>query len=361
MDVLRHAAEFLSVALECCLQKLWMRGLPPLSLIGGPAEGQVVIVTGPTSGIGKETAAALAARGAHVILACRSVAKGEALAAELRQQAAAAGQPAPQLEVMQLDLSSLLSVHQFAAAWRRRGLPLHCLINNAGIFAMGAAREQTPDGFEAHLGTNHLAHFLLTLLLLPSLRQAADKAPNRRPCLCRCLLQAGRPSRVVSVSSKLHFVGRLRRQDMNLQTGYSSLAAYGQSKLAQVMFAAELQRRTGGGVVSVAVHPGEVLTEVVRSLPGPIRTAYRFLLQTVLLTPQQGARCSLYCATSPDLYRPALKGCYYFDSNCAPVQPSREAQDAELAAWLWRWSAAAVGLQPADDLPPQAAAAGGAR
>ncbi|KAI3432217.1 hypothetical protein D9Q98_003779 [Chlorella vulgaris] len=347
MDVLRHAAEFLSVALECCLQKLWMRGLPPLSLIGGPAEGQVVIVTGPTSGIGKETAAALAARGAHVILACRSVPKGEALAAELRQQAAAAGQPAPQLEVMQLDLSSLLSVRQFAAAWRRRGLPLHCLINNAGIFAMGAAREQTPDGFEAHLGTNHLAHFLLTLLLLPSLRQAADKA--------------GRPSRVVSVSSKLHYVGRLHRQDMNLQTGYSSLAAYGQSKLAQVMFAAELQRRTGGGVVSVAVHPGEVMTEVVRSLPGPIRTAYRFLLQTVLLTPQQGARCSLYCATSPDLYRPALKGCYYFDSNCTPVRPSREAQDDELAAWLWRWSAAAVGLQPADDLPPQADAAGGSR
>lgn len=300
----------------------------------------MVVVTGPTSGIGKETAAALAARGAHVILACRSVARGQALKKELEDQADAAGQPQPRLEVMELDLSSLRSVRKFAAAWRQRRLPLQCLINNAGVFAMGGARELTPDGYEAHLGTNHLGHFLLTMLLLPGLQQAAE--------------ETGRPGRVVHVSSKLHFMGSLRQQDMNLSTGYTSLAAYGQSKLAQVLFAWELQRRTGGRVVSVALHPGEVMTEVVRSLPGPMRWAYRLLLQTILLTPAQGARCSVYCATSPDLDRPQFPGHYYFDSNCTPITPSRQAQNPQLAAWLWQWSAAAAGLQPADDLPPPA-------
>ncbi|KAL4419280.1 hypothetical protein ABPG77_008330 [Micractinium sp. CCAP 211/92] len=342
MEMLRWCSEFLSVGLELCLQKLWMRGLPSLSLIGGPAEGLVVVVTGPTSGIGKETAAELAARGAQVILACRSISRGEALKQQLEVRAQEAGQPRPQLEVMQLDLSSLQSVRQFASAFRARGLPLHVLVNNAGIFAMAGARETTPDGFEAHLGTNHLGHFLLTLLLLPALRQGAK--------------QSGRPARVVNVSSKLHYVGGLRQQDINLEGSgaYNPLAAYAQSKLAQVLFAGELQRRTGGQLISVAVHPGEVLTDVVRSLPGPVQRAYQLLLQAILLTPQQGARCSVYCASSPDLEKESLQGRYYFDSNCTPIAPSREAQDARLAAWLWQWSAAAVGLQPADDLPPAA-------
>ncbi|KAL4424097.1 hypothetical protein ABPG75_001398 [Micractinium tetrahymenae] len=342
METLRWCSEFVSVGLECCLQKLWMRGLPSLSLIGGPAEGLVVVVTGPTSGIGTETAAALAARGARVILACRSISRGEALKQQLEAEAQGAGQPQPQLEVMQLDLSSMQSVRQFAAAFRARGLPLHVLVNNAGIFTIAAARETTPDGFEAHLGTNHLGHFLLTLLLLPALQQGAQ--------------QRGRPARVVNVSSKLHYMGSLRQHDINLQGQgvYSSLAAYAQSKLAQVLFAGELQRRGGGQIISVSLHPGEVLTDVVRSLPGPMQKAYRLLLQTILLTPQQGARCSVYCATSPDLEKEKLRGSFYFDSNCAPVAPSREAQDARLAAWLWQWSATAVGLQPADDLPPAA-------
>ncbi|PRW61076.1 short-chain dehydrogenase reductase SDR [Chlorella sorokiniana] len=338
METLRWAQEVASVAVECFLQKLWMRGLPSLDLIGGPAEGLTVIVTGPTSGIGRETAAELARRGATVVLACRSIPKGEALKKELEEQAAAGGQPAPKLEVQELDLSSLQSVRQFAQAWRSSRRPLHVLVNNAGIFAMSAARETTRDGFEAHLGTNHLAHFLLTLLLLPSLRLAAE--------------QTGRPGRVVHVSSKIHFMGSIHRDDLNLERSYNSLAAYGQSKLAQVLFAWELQRRTGGKVVSVALHPGEVMTDVVRSLPGPLQRAYRLLLQAILLTPQQGARCSMYCATSPDLDKPKMQGCYYLDSNCAPIPPSREAQDAQLAAWLWQWSATAVGLQPADNLPP---------
>lgn len=178
--------------------------IPDLSAIGGPVEGLVAIVTGPTSGIGKETATELARRGAHgnyltfslhlhwnlmagplrdnavlyhhaVILACRSVSRGKALKTKLEQAAKAAGQPKPKLQVMQLDLSSLSSIREFAAAWEATGLPLHILINNAGILSLGAARAETEDGFESHIGTNHLGHFLLTMSLLPSLIETSKE------------------------------------------------------------------------------------------------------------------------------------------------------------------------------------------
>lgn len=331
MEALRYVYELLDVAVEVFLQKLRMRGLPPLGQIGGPAEGRVCVVTGPTSGIGRQAAMELAWRGAHVVLACRSRDRGEALARELRAAAQEAGQPEPRLEVMLLDLASLRSVREFAAAWEARRLPLHVLLNNAGLFALAGAREETEDGFEAHLGTNYLAHFLLTLLLLPSLRRGAE--------------QSGRPSRVVNVSSKLHYVGSIHKQDPHLGGGaYKPLAAYSQSKLAQVLFAWELQRRTGGAVASVALHPGEVLTDVVRSLPGFMQRAYKLLLQIILLTPEQGARCSVHCATAAALEGPQAQGLYYYDSNCTPIAPSRQARDPALAAWLWEWSARAVGL-----------------
>jgi NAD(P)-dependent dehydrogenase (short-subunit alcohol dehydrogenase family) len=110
-----------------------------------------------------------------VVLACRSIARGEAFKQELEDAARSSGQAAPRLEVMELDLNSLASVRAFASAWIARGLPLHVLVNNAGIFAMSAPRATTADGFEAHLGTNHLGHFLLTLLLLPSMKNSAAK------------------------------------------------------------------------------------------------------------------------------------------------------------------------------------------
>lgn len=235
---------------------------------------------------------------------------------------------------MELDVSSLASVRSFAAAWAGRGLPLHALINNAGIFAMSAPREETVDGFECHLGTNYLGHFLMSLLLLPSLRAGAAAT--------------GRPSRVVNVSSRLHLMGHLHRSDPNLRAGYTSLMSYAQSKLAQVIFAAEFTRRAGGDVVAVALHPGEVVTGVVRSLPGPIQALYKALLGMVLLTPAQGARCTVYCATSPDLDTPSLHGVTYFDSNCAPGAVNPEAKDLDAAAWLWDWSIKAAKLKPED-------------
>ncbi|GAB4815098.1 hypothetical protein N2152v2_002144 [Parachlorella kessleri] len=356
MEILRYYLELLSVSVELFLQKLWMRNLPTLESIGGPANGHVCIVTGPTSGIGWETAFALAQRGAHVILACRSLSRGQALKESIEAAAKSSGQAHPDVEVLQLDLSSLASIRRFSDAWKQRGRPLHILVNNAGIFSMSGPRSETEDGFEAHMGTNHLGHFLLTLLLLPSLRDTAR--------------QAGRPGRVVNVSSKLHFVGSLDTQDPQLLHRYSPLAAYSQSKLAQVLFAWELQRRTAGEVVSVAVHPGEVLTDVVRSLPGFLRYWYRLLMKAILLTPAQGKsfrvvlsgeadfiEINVYCATSPDLDRPKAQGLYYYNSNCTPIQPSKQARDPLLAAWLWDWSARQVGLPASANLPPAAEAA----
>lgn len=271
-----------------------------------------------------------------VVLACRSVQRGEALQRSIVSDAAAAGQADPHVEVMELDLSSLASIRKFAKEWAATGRPLNILVNNAGIFAMSAPRCETPDGFEMHMGTNHLGHFLLTLLLMPSLRAGAAAL--------------GRPSRVVNVSSRLQLMGRLRRDDPNITTGYNSLAAYAQSKLAQVAFASELTRRGGGDVIAVAVHPGEVATGVVRSLPGPIQTLYNVVMGAILLTPAQGARSSVYCATSPDLDTPKQRGVIYYDSNCTPGASNPETKDPETCAWLWKWSAEAVKLAPKDDL-----------
>jgi retinol dehydrogenase 12 len=195
---------------------------------------------------------------------------------EIEAQASRKGQAFPLLEVMQLDLASLESVRRFASAWMSRNLPLDVLVCNAGLFAMGASRTETADGLEMHMATNHLGHFLLSLLLLPSM-QAASKA-------------RGRPARVVSVSSRLHLMGRLHRSDpnMTLAGSYSSLAAYAQSKLAQVCFSSELTRRSAGSVRGIALHPGEVATEVVRTLPAPLQAAYRAIMGIILLTPAQG-------------------------------------------------------------------------
>lgn len=270
-------------------------------------------------------------------MACRSVERGDALKREFVAEAKADGRQAPKCDVMELDLSSIASIRAFADAWNARNLPLHVLLNNAGLFAMSAARTETVDGFEMHMGTNHLGHFLLTLLLLPSLRKGTE--------------QLRRPARVVNVSSRLHLMGSLNKQDPNLADGsYVSLRAYAQSKLAQVLFAAELTRRAQGDVMGVALHPGEVTTGVVRSLPPIIQKAYRAIMGLVLLSPAQGARCSVYCSTSLDLDSPKFSGVTYYDSNCAPGATSKAGKDVDMASWLWQWSAKAVGLRAGEDL-----------
>jgi len=282
--------ESIVVAVEVLLQKLWMLRLPPLERIGLPSGGgtsasrRVCIVTGPTSGIGKEIASEMHRRGYLVVLACRNRAKGEQLAAELVRGGQATGEgdlgdlgDLGGAMVQVLDVSSLASVRAFANDWSESvKLPVHVLINNAGIFGMSAPREETCDGFESHVGTNHLGHFLLTELMLPWLKKARQ--------------ETGFPARVVNVSSKLHRMGRIHRDDPHLvEVGsFNSLAAYAQSKLAQVMFAKECSRRYDGVVRCVSVHPGEVLTDVVRSLPGAMQRMYKLVMRLFLLTAAQG-------------------------------------------------------------------------
>lgn len=261
-----------------------------------------------------------------VILACRSIPRGQSLKTEIQSIASST-----EIDVMELDLSSLDSVRNFSTEFLRRNLPLHVLINNAGIFSMASPREETIDGFESHLGTNHLGHFLLSLSLFPALRAASTAT--------------GQPSRIVNVSSRLHLMGSIRKNDPNLLHSFSSLTAYAQSKLAQVICANELTKRTHGEVLSVSLHPGECTTDVVRSLPGPIQKLYRMFMSSMLLTPEEGARCTVHCATSPDISN-AIMGsdqrCLYYDSNCTLGHAHGCTKDNELSEWLWQWSVDAV-------------------
>jgi NAD(P)-dependent dehydrogenase (short-subunit alcohol dehydrogenase family) len=338
-----------------------MRHLSDINLIGGPASGLVCIITGPTSGIGKEAALELARRGAHIILACRSPSRGNALKEVIENEANLGGQPTPKLEVMELDLNSYQSVKSFAQAFNKKQLPLDILINNAGVFAMSASRTETSDGAESHMGTNHLAHFLLTLELLPALRMEKkngamrDQTDNNNS-LTRSSMKSNtlaatittrRRPRVVSVSSRTHLMGSFNKEDPFLsQPGsYSALKAYASSKLAQIAFSKELTKRTNGQVIAVALHPGEVLTDVVRSLPGPIQRLYKMVMPLLLLTPRQGARCTVHCATSGKVEEEVLNGgvCYY-DSNCEAVAPLAAVEEDGDREWLWDWSWEQVGV-----------------
>lgn len=214
-------------------------------------------------------------------------------------------------------------------------------MNNAGIFNMGTPRAETVDGFEAHLGTNYLGPFLLTMGLLPYLRAAAATSGSYG-------------ARVVNVSSKLNELGTLNGEDPHLAApgAYSPLAAYAQSKLAQITFTAELQERmpTSWRIQAFSLHPGNVLTDVVRDLPPMIQTLYKLLMRAILLTPEQGARSTVQCVVSPDLLVRARRTGGHVDSGGEPAMPNVEAMDEQLQHWLWRFSAQTVGLEPELDI-----------
>eukprot|EP00201_Polytomella_parva_P012803 CAMPEP_0175062332 /NCGR_PEP_ID=MMETSP0052_2-20121109/14111_1 /TAXON_ID=51329 ORGANISM="Polytomella parva, Strain SAG 63-3" /NCGR_SAMPLE_ID=MMETSP0052_2 /ASSEMBLY_ACC=CAM_ASM_000194 /LENGTH=329 /DNA_ID=CAMNT_0016328345 /DNA_START=95 /DNA_END=1084 /DNA_ORIENTATION=- len=313
-------------------------------------KGLTVIVTGPTSGIGKDTVEALARKGATVILACRTTTTGEKVRAKILADAATAGRPVPQVEVQKLDLSSLSSVRAFASEWEAAKRPLHVLVNNAGIYAIAQGRAETEDGFESHMASNHLGHFLLTMMLLPCLRLGAASAPSFG-------------ARIVNVASSMHLLspkGIDHRDPHQRHSTFNSDRAYSQSKLAQIQFTRELRWRleasqkatnpTKEKIEVFAVHPGMVLTDVVRSLPVLIQKAYKLLLCTLLLSPRQGARASVYCASAPDAAERSNSSGGYIDSDCRPTQPSRVAKDRECCRWVWSWSATETKLPPQFDL-----------
>jgi NAD(P)-dependent dehydrogenase (short-subunit alcohol dehydrogenase family) len=227
-------------------------------------DGLTVVVTGANSGIGRITASRLAEVGAQVTLAVRDTAKGEAAAAGMRGNA----------EVRHLDLSDLASIRGFAE--RSQG-DLDVLINNAGVMATPETR--TKDGFELQIGTNHLGHFALTNLLLPRIRD-----------------------RVVTVSSSAHRIGQIRLEDLNWERDdYKRWRAYGQAKLANLLFAGELQRRlteAGSDVRSIAAHPGYAVTNLQRKTGSAIQTALmKISNRLVAQSAEMGALPTLYAAT----------------------------------------------------------------
>ncbi|MFJ6181385.1 SDR family NAD(P)-dependent oxidoreductase [Streptomyces sp. NPDC092295] len=239
--------------------------------------GRTAVITGANTGLGFETAAALAARGAHVVLAVRNLDKGKEAAARITART-----PGAALTLQRLDLSSLDSVRTAADELRAGHERIDLLINNAGV--MWTPKAVTKDGFELQLGTNHLGHFALTGLLLD-----------------RILPVPG--SRIVTVSSQAHRLGAsIDFDDLQSERRYSRTGAYGQSKLANVLFTYELQRRLAGGYATIALasHPGGAATELARDAYPPVRLLFdKLIVPLVAQGPDMGALPSLRAATDP--------------------------------------------------------------
>ncbi|XP_073299543.1 dehydrogenase/reductase SDR family member FEY-like isoform X2 [Primulina huaijiensis] len=271
--------------------------LPPLNDL-------TFIVTGSTSGIGKEIARQLAEAGAHVVMAVRNSKAANELIKKWQEEWLGRGLPL-NMEVMELDLLSLDSIVRFAEAWNTRSAPLHALINNAGIFSIGEPQKFSKDGYEEHMQVNHLAPSLLSVLLLPSLIR-------------------GSPSRIINVNSI-------------------------------IMFSSILNKRlpAEAGINVVCVSPGIVHTNVARDLPKIVQAGYH-LIPYFIFSAEEGSRSALFAATDPQLpeYCESLKAedwpvCAFISHDCRPANPSEEAHGIETCYKVWEKTLKLVGL-PSD-------------
>uniref|UniRef100_A0A7N0U7A1 Uncharacterized protein n=1 Tax=Kalanchoe fedtschenkoi TaxID=63787 RepID=A0A7N0U7A1_KALFE len=285
---------------------------------GIDATGLTAIVTGGSRGIGSETARVLALRGAHVVVAVRNVAAGKATKEAIVDQI-----PAARVDVMELDLSSTESVRNFASEFISTGLPLHLLINNAGILAVPFTLSK--DNIELQFATNHVGHFLLTHLLLDTMKNTAR--------------ESNREGRVVIVASEAHRITYwkgIRFDRINDKSGYFGYFGYGQSKLANILHAKELGRRLkeeGADVTANALHPGTVLTNLFRHravLSGFVDTIGKIFMKDV----HQGAATTCYVALHPQVN--GVSGEYFID--CHLAKPNRQGNDASMAQKLWNLS-----------------------
>jgi NAD(P)-dependent dehydrogenase (short-subunit alcohol dehydrogenase family) len=281
---------------------------------------KTVVVTGGNSGIGLETAAALAAMGARVLLTARHADKGRAAAAAVSQRAGEQGS----VQLVVFDLADLGSVRRGAAEILELAPRLDVLVNNAGLVL--SERTETVDGFETTFAVNHLGPFLLTNLLLERMRASA-------------------PARIVTVASTAHAAARDGIPFDDLQTAhhrYRGMRVYGQSKLANILFTLELARRLEGSAVTAnSLHPGTVRTGY--GADGAARGFLAFgikLASPFFLTPAKGARTSIYLATEPEVE--GVSGQYFV--KCAPKEPKRWAHDADAARRLWQVSEELTGL-----------------
>jgi len=301
------------------------------------SEKHAAVITGANTGIGYETAAALVRSNAFdvIVLACRDEGKGKKAVEKLRLSATANGTT---VMTLALDLCSLKSVRACAEALD--GLlgeeGIDCLINNAGVMAIGEYTK-TEDGFETQVGTCHLGHYALTAGLMPALARAAKKRGE---------------ARVVTVSSEAHrfAVKGMNREDLFGEREYSPWGQYGQAKLANVLFAFELERRCAkakNGVSSSVLHPGAVDTELGRYLQPPDaevkwwqKALYDFIRVNFLKTPEQGAMTSVFLAN--EVAKGISNGKYYAD--CKEKTPAKPALSLEEAEWLWKRSAELTGV-----------------
>lgn len=298
-------------------------------LDGIDLSGKLALVTGGSSGLGAETARALAAHGADVILTARNVEKGETVAGGIRESTG------KQIGVEQLELGSIASIRAFAERFLAKHDKLDLLINNAGV--MACPFDKTEDGFEMQFGTNHLGHFLMTGLIAPALLKAA-------------------PARVVSLSSRGHQMSPVVFDDIHFENReYEKWSSYGQSKTANILFAVELDRRLGErGVHANAVHPGVIMTELARHM---VPEDFEYLQSRApsgglqMKPVEAGAATQVYAATAPELE--GRGSCYLEDCHVAEVDDADEARegvrsyalDPEAASRLWKISEEMVGQE----------------
>ena len=279
-------------------------------------EGKHVVITGPTAGIGKASALVLASQGAQLTLLCRNLEKGREVAAEIVSE----GGLNP--NVILMDMSRLDSVRSAAESVIDLDLPIHVLLNNAGL--MNSHRRETPDGFEETLGVNHFAPFLLTGLLLPAIKSAAPG------------------SRIVNVASGAHkFVKGMQFDDIQSQNEFRMFNVYGRSKLANMLFTRALAKRLEGtGVTVNCLHPGAVSTSIGKQHGEWLAKILHAILKPFFRDPFKGAETSLYLCTSAAVAE--VTGAYF--DNCKQVAPKPWAEDDNAAERLWALSEESVGF-----------------
>ena len=276
-------------------------------------KGKNCIITGATSGIGRETAKALAAEGVKLVLPIRDTLKGDSLREDILSQT-----PDASLEFIHCDLASMRSIRNFVAEYKKKHTKLHLLINNAGIWE--TKRNHTEDGIEKNFAVNHLAPFLLTNLLLDTIKESS-------------------PARIINVSSEAHRQGVIRFDDPEFEKKYSSFRSYAQSKLANILFTKKLsQKLKGSGVTANCLHPGVVSTNLFDKMPKLLMG----LMGLIMISPKKGAQTTIYLATSEEVEH--TSGEYFAKSK--RKKPVAHALRQDTADRLWELSEKYVGIQP---------------
>lgn len=276
---------------------------------------KTALVTGANSGMGLTTTIELVKQGYHVVMMCRNTRRGKVAWISAKEQTRS-----EELTLMQCDLGNLESIRHFAEEFKKKFSKLDVLVNNAGVVSL--KRRLTDDGFESHLGVNHMGHFLLTNLLLDELKAAEQ-------------------GRIVTVSSGAHKWGKIDFDDPHFERGYNVAKAYGRSKLANVLFTKALAKRLEGTAVTAnAVHPGAVSTNIGIDRKTEFGKSVHKVLKPFFQTAEEGAATAVYLATAPELSD--VSGKYFYQMK--EIEVSEDASNEWLAEELWGWSEERVGL-----------------